>query len=50
MVDIHNRLESAEDMVAQMIAAEMMPTMAPGAWAEVTAIMHFFRRRPVPAW
>ena len=39
MVDIQRRLESAEDMVAQMMAAEMRPTMMAGAWAEVTAIM-----------
>ena len=39
MVDIHRRLESAEDMVAQMIAAEMIPTITPGACAVVTAIM-----------
>ena len=39
MVDMHSRLESAEDMVAQMMAAETSPTMTPGAWALVTAIM-----------
>ena len=41
MVDIHRRLESAEDMVAQMIAAEIIPTINAGACAVVTAIIAF---------
>ena len=31
IVDMHSRLESAEDMVAQMMAAERRPVMMPGA-------------------
>ena len=31
MVDMHSRLESAEDMVAQIMAAEIRPVTTPGA-------------------
>ena len=39
IVDMQRRLESAEDIVAQMMAAETMPVTAAGAYALVTAIM-----------
>ena len=39
IVDIHSRFESAEDIVAQMMAAEIRPTITPGACTLATAIM-----------
>ena len=39
MVDIHSRLESADDIVAEMIAAETRPVMKVGANLLVTAII-----------
>ena len=48
IVDMQSKLESAEDMVAQIIAAEISPTMAPGANSLVTAIIALlpFSARP----
>ena len=45
MVDMHSRLESAEDMVAQIMAAEISPTTISGAWTLATAIMAFVMSR-----